>query len=188
MKFALLVTGGMLLLEFQLVHSNTYPHYIAPIIGLFYFVMFQGIRSWEVTAKRKKRQSIVLPTVVCYTVLMLAFNLVMSGVTTIPSRHDAFGDTLASQPGNHLVFVRYSDTHDGRIELVYNKSDIDNSKVVWANDLLPESNNELIEYFGERKVWIWDLGSRAKPRMLGDSERFPLAKITSSPTELPVGE
>ena len=191
-KFALLVMGGLLLLEFQLVHSNTYPHYIAPIIGLFYFVMFQGIRSWEISAKRKKKGSIVLPTVVCYTVLLLAFNLVMSGVTTIPSRYSGFGKELASQPGKHLVFVRYSDTHDGHAEMVYNKSDIDNAQVIWANDLSPESNNELIKSLGERTVWIWDLGSRSKPRMLGDSEWFPLPKtlpkINSLQTKLPIGE
>jgi hypothetical protein len=37
---------------------------------------------------------------------------------------------------------------------VYNGADIDGSKVVWANDMGPEKNRELIQYFKGWQVWL----------------------------------
>jgi len=37
---------------------------------------------------------------------------------------------------------------------VYNEADIDGSKVVWARDMSPEENEELIRYFRDRQVWL----------------------------------
>ncbi|MGA7926230.1 MAG: hypothetical protein WCA20_09550, partial [Candidatus Sulfotelmatobacter sp.] len=37
---------------------------------------------------------------------------------------------------------------------VANGADIDGSKVVWANDMGPQQNQELVEYFNDRKVWL----------------------------------
>ncbi len=57
-------------------------------------------------------------------------------------------------PGRHLLFVRYSPKYDPRGSWVANGADIDGSKVVWANDMGPQQNQELIEYFKDRKVWL----------------------------------
>ena len=61
---------------------------------------------------------------------------------------------LRSTGERHLVLVRYDRRHDPGDEWVYNGADIDGSQVVWARELDPESNAELIRYFAGRKVWL----------------------------------
>jgi len=41
-------------------------------------------------------------------------------------------------------------------EWVYNEADIDNAKVIWARDMGASSNEELITYFRDRRVWLID--------------------------------
>jgi hypothetical protein len=52
------------------------------------------------------------------------------------------------------VLVRYSSTHNVNHEWVYNSANIDGSKVVWARDMGAPQNQELLEYFKERNVWL----------------------------------
>jgi len=40
------------------------------------------------------------------------------------------------------------------MEWVYNRADIDNAKIVWARDMGPTDNAELIRYFKDRSVWL----------------------------------
>ncbi|MGD1108446.1 MAG: hypothetical protein ABR865_15505, partial [Terracidiphilus sp.] len=39
-------------------------------------------------------------------------------------------------------------------EWVYNRADIDGSKVVWAREMNAADNSELIHYYGDRRVWL----------------------------------
>jgi hypothetical protein len=50
--------------------------------------------------------------------------------------------------------VRYASNHSSLEEWVYNRADIDGSKVVWARDMGEAKNLELIRYFKDRKVWL----------------------------------
>ncbi|MFK7767653.1 MAG: hypothetical protein AB8B55_10570 [Mariniblastus sp.] len=179
LKFALLAIGGVLLIEFQLVHSKTYPHYIAPIACLFYFVLFQGMRSWEVAAKRKKSQGIILPTVLCYSLLLLVTTVGLGMAFSGSSRYEAIEAKLIEQPGDHLVFVRYPEGHNFHVEMVFNEADIDSARVVWANELSPDSNLSLAQHFPERKVWIWDLGDWENP-LLVDRLEFNRTNLFSN--------
>ena len=61
---------------------------------------------------------------------------------------------LESTPESHLVFVRYGPDHSVHDEWVYNRADIDNAKVVWANDLGEGRNRQLIQYLAGRKLWL----------------------------------
>jgi hypothetical protein len=74
---------------------------------------------------------------------------------------------LEKQPGRQLVLVRYSPTlydlsahskgkwpPSGVWEWVYNGADIDGQRVVWAHDMGPAQNEELIRYFKNRRVWL----------------------------------
>jgi len=63
---------------------------------------------------------------------------------------------LKATPGNHLVMVRYGPSHHIPTEWVYNDADIDHAKVVWARDMGPEENKELLAYFKDRQVWVVD--------------------------------
>jgi hypothetical protein len=61
---------------------------------------------------------------------------------------------LQQEPGRHLVIVRYSAAHRPSLEWVYNRADIDGSKVIWARDMGREQNAELIRYFQGRQIWL----------------------------------
>jgi hypothetical protein len=60
---------------------------------------------------------------------------------------------LATRPGRHLVFVRYSSTHRFH-EWIHNDAAIDQARVVRAADLGPEENQRLRTYYPDRTVWL----------------------------------
>jgi len=63
---------------------------------------------------------------------------------------------LTAHDGMQVVLVHYSPLHDPNIEWVYNGADIDASRVVWARDLGPEQDKQLIDYFRGRNFWLLD--------------------------------
>ena len=61
---------------------------------------------------------------------------------------------LEHMPGDQLAIVRYKPDHDFILdEWVYNRADIDGSKVIWARDMGAQ-NEELVRYFASRRVWL----------------------------------
>jgi hypothetical protein len=63
---------------------------------------------------------------------------------------------LQQVAGRQLVIVRYQPGRDAFEEWVYNAADIDAAKVVWARNMSPTENQELIKYFKDRHVWVLD--------------------------------
>jgi len=61
---------------------------------------------------------------------------------------------LRREPGRHLAIVRYHHDHEVLEEWVYNEADIDASKIVWARDMGAAKNQELIDYYKDRRVWL----------------------------------
>ena len=61
---------------------------------------------------------------------------------------------MKQREGQHLLIVRYSPNHDVDDEYVYNPADIDSSKVIFARDMGPDQNKELLEYYTNRRVWM----------------------------------
>jgi len=61
---------------------------------------------------------------------------------------------LANQARPQLVLVRYGREHNLDWDWVYNASDIDHSKVVWARDMGEKDNEELLRYFRNRQIWL----------------------------------
>jgi hypothetical protein len=64
----------------------------------------------------------------------------------------------------HLVIAQYSASHQFFQEWVYNEANIDAAQVIWARDLGPERNKELIQYYPDRT--IWELDADASPPTL----------------------
>ena len=71
-----------------------------------------------------------------------------------PAMRIAVNRQIESLPGKLLVFVHYYPQHIFQEEWVYNRADIDGSRVVWARDLGPEENEKLRAYYKDRSVWL----------------------------------
>jgi len=50
--------------------------------------------------------------------------------------------------------LRYAREHNPNDEWVYNRADIDASRIVWAREMGPEQDRVFIKYFHNRKVWL----------------------------------
>lgn len=79
-----------------------------------------------------------------------------------PDHRQIIADSLARK-GKSVVFVRYAPTHPLFDEWVYNAADIDASPVVWAHDLGPQDNAELLRYYRDRSAWIVDVNKDTGP-------------------------
>jgi hypothetical protein len=72
---------------------------------------------------------------------------------------------LAELPGKHLVVVRYGLQHDPKLEWVYNSASIDDSKLVWAQDMGDKDNQELLDYFHDHQTWTLEVSDIAPPKL-----------------------
>jgi len=72
---------------------------------------------------------------------------------------------LRRLPGPQLVIVSYGSHHDVDREWVYNEANIDAAKVVWARDMGKGGNEELLQYFPNRKTWFLE-GDSPVPRLV----------------------
>jgi hypothetical protein len=50
---------------------------------------------------------------------------------------------------------------------VYNDADIDHSRVVWARDMDSAENQQLLDYFKDRKGWLLE-ADEEPPRLSAD--------------------
>jgi hypothetical protein len=81
---------------------------------------------------------------------------------------------LEKQAPKNLVIVQYGLCHNIHHEWIFNAADIDRAKIVWARDLGPDKNKQLLDYFSDRKAWIL-LADESPPRLLPYFDR-PLAR------------
>lgn len=137
-----------------------HPHYFAPAFGLALLLTMQALRLlwlWRgvPVGRLIKRSSLVL----CIAWL-LASGLCLSDLNNRTewrsqiSRRDSILERLEGEGGNHLVIVRYGANHDTNAEWVYNAADIDSAKVVWAQEMGPDQDRELLNYFKGRRIWL----------------------------------
>jgi hypothetical protein len=137
-------------------------HYIAPIICALVGVVVQGVRHLRLWRfEDKPAGQFLARAVIVISILMIGVQAYVLGVTPKPGTWEAIGpkraainSELQALPGAQLVLVRYSPNHPCLQEWVYNLADIDHEKVVWARDMGPVQNEELLHYYGTRHVWL----------------------------------
>jgi len=150
------------------------PHYLAPFTPAVYAMGLQAmrhLRQWKPGGLPAGLAFVRLTVVVC--LMMAGVRLYAEPLHLTPPQWphgpwlctwvgpSHFGqdrariaDQLEHLPGNHLVLVRYRSTHEPGDEWVYNLSDIDGAKTIWAQDMDPAQNEELLRYYKDRDVWL----------------------------------
>jgi hypothetical protein len=156
MRLALL--GCLFVVAGMLMVPATLPHYAAPLTGLIYVLVFDGMRRlryWQWQGRESGLAFVRLAPLIC---IATAFVTLQQQMQDRPgswaTRRVEIAAKLQEMPGLHLVMVRYSPNHVVDQEWVYNDADIDASKVVWARELDEEQNRRLMGYFTDRQTWL----------------------------------
>lgn len=139
----------------------TLPHYLAPATVLLYLVIAQcarHLRFWKRRARLGQALVVLIPIVGC-ALIILRVTAVVAHAPIEPAwprgnqQRPRIVHQLQQLPGPQLVIVNYGPHHDVDWEWVWNSADIDRSKVVWARDMGAAKNQEVLDYFKDRKVW-----------------------------------
>jgi hypothetical protein len=139
------------------------PHYSAPATALVFLILLQCMRHLRLF--RWRAQPIGLALVRAIAVIYIGTVVLRVGLAVAhihPEHEWQNGDLqrasivqqLKTMPGQHVVLVNYSPDFDPNREWVYNRSNIDESKIVWARDMGAEKNEELFQYFRGRHFWM----------------------------------
>jgi len=153
--------AGAVLLLGIVAETWTSPHYAAAGAPLFYIVLIQCMRHLRVWRRDTQTGALLVRAVVMLALVMLVLRVaaVAAHVQIEPAwprgnlERASLLHRLEKSSARHLVIVVYGPNHDLNDEWGYNGADIDSAPVVWARDMGDEKNQELLEYFRDRRVW-----------------------------------
>jgi hypothetical protein len=173
-RLRFLILGVFVLIAGQLIEIFLLPHYLAAFTGAFYAIGLQAMRHLRFWTPGGQSVGLTLQRLI---VTLCIFLGVLRAVAeplhlSLPvwpevwaaewyGRGSQSGTDRAKieaglehLPGKQLAIVRYAPDHMPLVQWVYNTSDIDNSKVVWAWDMDDANNQKLIHYYKDRTVWL----------------------------------
>lgn len=163
-RIRLLMAQLLLSLLGLLAVSAFFVHYAAPLTATFLAVAVQGmrhLRRWNYAGR-------LVGVGLTRAIVLVALAMVPAHVmkTMLEARHGIswtdpkmlergrLAARLEGTPGEHLIVVSYSPTHDLHEEWVYNGADIDHSKIVWAREIPGVDLKPLLKYFRGRTIWL----------------------------------
>jgi hypothetical protein len=138
-------------------------HYWAPFAPLLLMAAVAGLRRIDVWSRRTLAGLRVVPLLVAGQAVLFGYSAVNRAfLPRIGWQFDraAIVDKLESEPGRHLIFVRYGSEHNCHAEWVFNAADIDGAKVVWARSMDQGSDAELRRYYADRRAWLLEPEAR----------------------------
>jgi len=159
-----------------LLGSNFYPyffpHYLAAVACLFVLAAMEGmarLSRWNARGMAVGCDAARWLLLLCGAHFLFWYSLHAIGDEDVlramdryqnwdaiplddPEGRIAVQDTLASQPGKQLVFVRYGPRHEYH-EWIHNAADIDQAQIVWAQDL-GARDDALAHYFKDCTAWV----------------------------------
>jgi hypothetical protein len=142
------------------METFTKSHYIAGVAGLMLILIVGCMRHLYCWQRQRRAGQLLVWSVV----LMTAFGYGCRYIEVAWPESVLPGEPLGAQrerieaklndlAGKHLVLVSY-DVPQGIVpEWVYNAANVDDAKVVWAHDMGPAENQDLINYYRYRRVW-----------------------------------
>ena len=173
-RIRFLVLCVLILIPGMVIEIYLIPHYVAAYTAAFYAIGLQAMRHLRVWTPEHKPVGLQIVRIIVTLCVVLA----VARVFTVPLHlkvaewpagewslmwygPEHFGTERAQieagrerLPEKQLVLVQASDKRESLDQWVYNAADIDSSKVVWANDMAPADNLQLIQHYPDRKVWL----------------------------------
>src|SRR5579864_660521 len=167
------------------------PHYAAPMAAAIFAIAVQSMRHmyyWKWQGKQAGRAVVIAVllgsflidagwvSAMAVSINSFEFDKAIDKLVKIDydytgnQQRAAVLQRMEQMPGDQLLIVHYKPTHFVHMEWVYNRADIDHAKVVWARDMGEKCNEELINYFRNRHVWLVepdDTPLRVKPYFSG---------------------
>jgi hypothetical protein len=160
-RIRFLLIASLISVAAMLITVPLQPHYAAPVAAALYVITIQSMRLLWVAGRKGnpfgRFMTLVSPLVVAI-VLVIAF--AAEPPRSLFRARAEVQDALLRAGGQHVVIVRYGNVHNLSEEWVYNRADIDAAGVVWARDMGPERNAELVRYYAGRKVWMVEADAR----------------------------
>ena len=164
------------------IGTQYYEHYAAPILPVILILTVQAFRHLRVFEYSGRPVGKFLCRAIPAVMLVLAagsqaVQLYRTKFIAAPyypnTKKDRLENTLAERPGGHVIFVRYTKYRFPQEEWIYNRADIDNAPVVWAQDMGPLENRRLMDYFKGRTFWLLkpdENPSQTEPYSASDSQ------------------
>jgi hypothetical protein len=149
--FAFAAIGATLVVMLGSLWS--FPHYIAPLTGLFVLLEVRGFA----VLSRARHARIVVPLLLLSCAVNATSETIARGRRMTREWHQdraRVDRDLAGSGEEHVVVVRYAPGHDFLEEWVYNRADIDGAKVVWAREISADETLRLRGWFPKRKFWL----------------------------------
>ncbi|HMJ62422.1 MAG TPA: hypothetical protein VK493_11690 [Bryobacteraceae bacterium] len=148
-------------------------HYFGPVIGVAAALKMLSLRRLSAIRFGERRLGLALASalLLCGGIDLLRHLDFKPARAGFARERDGIEHALEAQPGSHVVLVRYAEDHNPIQEWVFNKADIDASKVVWARDMSPQQDQQLFDYFKGRHFWL--LTPDAGPLHLAPLEASP---------------
>ncbi|HEX8712807.1 MAG TPA: hypothetical protein VF730_13100, partial [Terracidiphilus sp.] len=164
----------LVLVAGQAIEIFMFLHYLAPFAVVFYALGLQAtrhLRFWKPEGKPVGLTLVRLCVILCVVMSCLRLCAVplhleqfkWPGLETSDSwmgpghwgtqRADV-ASRLEKLPGPQLAIVRYVPCHNPLDEWVYNRADIDGSKIVWAREENPAADHALLNYYHDRTAWL----------------------------------
>ena len=153
-RFAFTVVMTVLLVHTQFCASFIYPHYLAPALALFFAINIRCLRQLKVWRRKQGIGTAICKGLILASFLQLPIVMILWSQADLSTPRSTVLAKLNSEPQQqHLVICSYGREYPIHFDWVYNDADIDASKVVWARDMGPEKNQDLRDYYSNRKTW-----------------------------------
>lgn len=152
---AVLCLGGLFL--GLMIGPGIFPHYAAPGVALYVFVVVEGLRQmclWRAEQGSGKAFVCWLCLLCVLTVPVVWSRLLSKNAEGWFRDRERVLAELEKLPGKQLVFMRYSADHNPNREWVFNGADLQNTKVLWSREMTPESDEQVIDFYHGRTVWV----------------------------------
>jgi hypothetical protein len=149
---------GLIFCVGVLMSTWVLTHYAAPAAGILFVLAIQSMRNlyaWHVGSWRWGRNIVRgLAVLLVISYFHLGFAMRCNESSQWYLQRQAILENLRHLPGKSLIVVKYDPNHNPHREWVYNEADIVHAKVILAQDMGPEKNKELLDFYRDRKIWL----------------------------------